>query len=283
MREYFELGLVCLSGVGLALNTLVLYMAALFRQEVAVDTVAMTLVAVLDLAACLFIAVAQCVRWCGGGVPCWVDLGLFATASFGSLGMTAMLSAVRYVSIVRGWRVDTRRGILGCLGVLGVLWGVVVVRGLVFPMALMPSQFYCMPVPAYSHPGYVALDLVYSALLLPCPVVIVASYVRVTCHYRRLARPDDSPAMSWADQLAGYYRRVTLKLVLIVVAYFVAIVPEYLLSLLSLVSAFQRTYAQDAVAFLLMFSLAIVNPFFVIHLHEGSRVTACKIRRSGIQ
>ncbi|KAJ9087995.1 hypothetical protein DSO57_1027435 [Entomophthora muscae] len=284
MRKYFELGLVCLSGLGLALNLLVLYMATWSSHALAIDTVAMMLVAVLDLVACLFIAVAQTMRWCGVQVPCMVDLMVFATASFGSLGMTAVLSGVRYASIVRGWQLDTRNGILGCLVVLGMIWMVVVSRGLLFRMEVMPSGFYCMPIPEYGNDWYVLLDVIYNSLLFPCPVVIVVCYVLVTCHYCTLARHDGSSAfpqpMTWSKQLAFYYRRITYKLVLIVVAYSISIFPEYFLSFLSLITQFQRTYTQDVIAFLLIFSLSIINPFFILHLHKGSRSKAHRIMKN---
>lgn len=275
---------------GLMLNLVVLFVVLLRRQTShSSESILMMLVAGFDLVACAFSLLAEQLRIIGvlkidNATYCYADLFLFSTSTFASLTMTCALSLVRYINVV--WRRRISRVVAVGLSLLylGFVWLVVVGRGVTSPLMLMPSGLYCMPYVQNPTGFGDFLETMYVVLFLPCPLVLMLSYALVTRHYysviKRNAQRSAAMALakaelSVASALAhnSYVRahlRNILELVLVVALYLASILPEFVMSICTLLAQTRRTNALDNYVFIAMFSLSVINPLFVLHLNSAA-------------
>lgn len=294
LNTWSETLLVIISILGLISNVVVLKIVFCprTRSPLEADSILMIMIAIFDVIACCFALVTQFLRW-GQIISyleplpwCYYDLIIFSTSTFATLALTSALSLVRYLVIVRGWDISWRRSLqMGIILILAV-WFVILYRGLENPLLPMPSGLYCMPhAPLSAAPiGQIIVDILYSTLVLPFPFLIISCYALVTLHYHRLVDQGSRAVLHQSDglvyspsqmqsvvsQFTKTQRRNTIKLVLIIVAYVLAIGPEYIFSFLNLAIGYNRSANQDCLCFLCLFSISLINPLFVLNLHHAS-------------
>lgn len=289
IQEWAQALLVVMSLAGLLLNVLVVYVVGRRRAALTTDVIFMALVGSFDIVACSFALVTSLLRMSGAISHhdpdyCRFDLFLFSTTTFASLIMTSTLSAARYLVVVRNWNLTTRTCLVSTAAFLCLLWIETLGRGLSNPLIVMPSGLYCMPYTRDARGAKLVFEVMYCLLMVPCPVVILASYGLVTRHFHRHIK---RTALSSANQLdremaqprilVKYMRKKYLrthlshlvKLMLVAAIYFVALLPEYTMSIATLLLGAKRTPAIDSVAFLAIFSLSLINPLFVLHINDN--------------
>ncbi|KAJ9059305.1 hypothetical protein DSO57_1003924 [Entomophthora muscae] len=276
---------------GALLNLCVIYCVVIRRViPLRADTCLTLMIAVFDMVACVFSLSAEVLRLAGTltlktPVFCHLDLFLFGTSTFGSLAMTTVLSFIRYLNVVRGWRVEYKNCFTNALAFLGVVWIVILARGLSNPLVLMPSGLYCMPFAEKASGAKSILEVLYPLVILPCPFIIFISYGCIIRHYHQELRAkaaisvhqiatDLSHSRTLIQSLRNQFVRAHFKnitkLLLILLAYAICLLPEFTMSTLALLFKWYRPNWVDQVAFLAIFSLAIINPIIVLHIHLGS-------------
>lgn len=263
VQQGFEVLVAVLGAVSVVLNAAVIACTAMRREAGwGIDGVLLVLIGGSDIASSLMMGVFQASP--RTDLWCFASSVAFCGSTLASLLLTAQLGLVRYLVIVRKWKLASRRWAIGGGVLIVVAWHLFTFATLLGQPLRMASRLYCIP--AHRHHGSsgarVYLDVTLSMFVFSL-VLVVGVYGFIGYHYYRRSR---NP-------------RHMLKLVLIVTCYLVAIVPEFGLMLFNHVTDTHRSPLQDAVVVTLLFSTTLINALFVLIWHHETRQKLTDILR----
>lgn len=195
---------------------------------------------------------------------CVVSFMMGRTASIAVLDMVALLALVRYMVIVH--QHPPRRWFWSCLAVLllGLCFVVALLRASTDVLHVFPSRMYCAPTHRDDAAHYKILVHLTVLLSFPPILIIPFCYIGITVAYVRQIY-----AM-YNGEFPPYGRplRRVVGMALIVLAYFAAILPEFVLLI-----AF-RSYGKrpsplfDGLAVTAFNTISIINALFPLLFHE---------------
>ncbi|KAI0226312.1 hypothetical protein L0F63_003231 [Massospora cicadina] len=260
---------VMLAVPSLGLNGLVLSGLLRRRTGWAIDVQLMFLIAVLDTMCGLFVMVLQISQNVRGETLieysgwCTLSVVMCEATVVSAVVLTAMLSLARYLAIVRGCSLRTGRWMVGGIVAIVIIWVVVYMVSLLDQPQAMPSMLYCFPLRSdFKSPGMMAYVLFLLLTLMPSLLVVGVCYCLLLIHLRRL--------INYGEPALGRGRLI-IKIILIVAAYGLTLLPELCLLFKEATSMIPRTPGEDAFVTLLLFSITIVNAIFVLALHHETR------------
>ncbi|KAJ9069680.1 hypothetical protein DSO57_1016154 [Entomophthora muscae] len=270
-----DVAILVVGFVAVVLNLLLLRI--LLGERLAVDCGLMAIIGVLDLIVNVFMICSVVVRWSGYFLQESFSLCLASAVTFNSASvltpmLVAQLSYVRYLAIVRG-KVLGKLWIISSLAMVFSVWGMFIWRGLASELVLLPSGAYCTPL----YWGFDITDQTFgiTVILLVFPSLLVTPicYYHIMAHYRT--------TISF-DGINGYFahrqlKRHSIHVVLVMVAYGMAFMPELIHVFLTIAFDVPRTAMSDAIVMTLLFSMTITNALFTLLLHEDTRLSFSNI------
>ncbi|KAJ9070108.1 hypothetical protein DSO57_1026142 [Entomophthora muscae] len=267
---------ICMLGVGVmgfSFNAVLLQMTWLHRKvSQAIDTTLIQILATFDALSSLFMVVSIVTRWIVGeqiltndGTWCKVSAVMYAGATLVTLVFAALLGLARYLSIVRGWKLNTASASLAAYALVVFILTEFVYLVLRFRATVPPAGLYCQPRFWENHPSSRFVGVTSIVLLLFTLFTIPLSYLGITLYYHKVIR-----CMGGFNKYEHVHRirRSTNSLILITLAYSLASFPEFLLIGLSVAHVTPRTNLLDGIAILLLSSTTTINALFALLLHD---------------
>ncbi|KAJ9049193.1 hypothetical protein DSO57_1027130 [Entomophthora muscae] len=266
-------------GVAGVVSNVVLFIANNRRKdEISTDRELFTLTILLDLAQAMQIICGTVVRTVSpgtaadGSVWCAFSYILGHTTAVASINLVALLSLMRYLSIVRGCKQRTRFWVAVGFALLTALCALDLARVANSILYVSPSSMYCAP---FGMGSALQAVLSYiSFIMFVSPLVIIPiCYLMVGLFYRR------TYINMHGGELPQVVRRRLLGLLLITVGYYIAILPKC-------ISIILRTFNKAASPtfdawFAILFSLVpIINAMFPLLFHQEVRNAAPTIFRN---
>lgn len=271
--------LFVMSMVALVVSGLVLYIGVVRQRVRGTDILLLVLMALMDSAMGGAWMVFLVGKWATGyrlldsGAWCQVQGAISIGALEASSDCAAVLALVRYLAIV--WRVPIRRWWDGVSVVLVAASVGCAATSAVYGMSVvMPVGSYCEPITLQKTPFAAFYGGWLLCRIVVIPVVIVACYVGIVVHYRRLKASlgcqlyDDCPKPSRQrplDEIDCAIRR----LLAVCAAYAVAFLPSVVANITQVVTgAANENIYFDAVIVVSIVSIIVINPLFAVLVHH---------------
>ncbi|KAJ9084933.1 hypothetical protein DSO57_1019109 [Entomophthora muscae] len=267
----YDVLLFSIGPIGLLLNGLLLKLIASKRSRPAIDCILLTIIAELDLLTSVYIIVSQVWKWLSGysvvrdaSAWCYLSSSLGRMAKLASLDVTALLSLVRYVAIVRGANIVNRYWLAVAIMLIGVIAALFTVKSVFTIPTVAASGLYCFALHDFENPVFIAFHAILPLFAVPPLFIIPTCYALVISHYRRILT-------QITDTLPRHLVYQSRGLLVITIAYALVIIPEYLIIVLCVYFKVEVSPDVDSMARILISSITIVNPLFALFLHEDTR------------
>ncbi|KAJ9088596.1 hypothetical protein DSO57_1021489 [Entomophthora muscae] len=279
--------LTLVATVSLMLNVLLLRVN--YRRKVwAVDVVLMSLIAAVDIVADCFQILTQILHEATDGKVaqsdnwwCYSSMILLRALGVAAIDLTALLALVRYIAIVKGRSLRANRWVWSGAGIVGSLLVIFVIRLNISRLQLVPSDMHC--VFAWKKPSVAnrILNVLISVYIMPPIIVIPFCYFSIVRHYNILLDAIQSDCMSCTEKASRGKIKV---LFVIVIAYMLAVLPEYAMTLAHIVYKAETSPALDAITKVLYSCSNILNASLALVAHDGiySELASQEINPSNI-
>lgn len=265
-----DLTVLAMALTALVLNGVLLLITLRRRHRYwGIDSVLITIVASLDGVASLFMAGGIAWRWDEGGSilvdnGTWCRLGsvLYCAATVATLVFTALLALVRYLALVRQTALVAWRWTWGAVALLVAILAMHLARALSSELLVVPSGLHCTPQFWGSDAWSQIFGVFNLSLMIAAIVAIPLCYSLVTLQFRRKLRRQVATRRA---------RMVAVKMLLVIVAYPAATVPELLLAGITRTPYYRRTSLADACVVILYFGITLINALFTLNMHHDSQ------------
>ncbi|KAJ9077468.1 hypothetical protein DSO57_1016594 [Entomophthora muscae] len=268
---------VAMGGTSIFLNSLLL-ISNYKRNNTrwAIDGILISITALLDCIVGLFLVCGTLLRISNPSIVydnspwCIVSFIASRILTIACLDLVAILSLVRYLVINRNHSQRPKLWISISILVLLSLSTIAVFRILTEKLSVFPSRMYCTPIP--SPKTTILARLTEGLCLLPL-VIIPLCYISITASYIRRAY------ITYGGEFPVNSRPVRriLGVMLIILAYYAATVPKYVI-----VGTF-RIYNQlpsplvDAISTIAFTSIPLINAIFPLMFHEEINAAYCSL------
>ncbi|KAI0235990.1 hypothetical protein L0F63_004760 [Massospora cicadina] len=264
--------------LGIGLNGVLLHITRKRHNVLQkIDSIFLLVVAVMDLLACLFMTASVVMRWVFGkqimderGALCAVGSVLLCALIATSMVATALLALVRYLVIVHDVRIERARFLYSSAALLLCVFLMIVIRGATTRMSLRPSGLYCVTKLWGVEQDTRIFGMIGLILTVASLLCVVICYTKLALHYHRLVH--QSIALG-APTLRS--RSVVVQMFIVIVAYLVATMPEFVSVWYSRVTI--RTSTLDGIVCTLLFSVTLINALFALLMHEETRRAFVKL------
>ncbi|KAJ9072156.1 hypothetical protein DSO57_1030183 [Entomophthora muscae] len=267
-----DICLLLLSVVSLALNVLMMSIAVFRRRgQWAIDEVLLLMIGSTDALLAAFLILSQLWKWATDNAivrdgSCWCRLSstLVWGTTVATLDLTALLAVMRFMIIVRGYTVAghtwKRLGVL----ITTLVWILFISKDMLSTARVFPSGMYCASIWGSTDAISILYYTAMLVLVIPPLFVVPFCYAAITAHYHRLIAQMDETHKQFTTNL-------TLKLhgmVLIIVLYLLALLPEYIQAFVSFAFTMKLTSWIDGLTKISIFCVTIVNVIFALLFHE---------------
>ncbi|KAJ9081401.1 hypothetical protein DSO57_1014919 [Entomophthora muscae] len=234
-----------------------------------IDTVLISIIACLDLLSAVCICGGSIWKWASGyavlqdnSVWCHVNSLVGWSMTLSALNITALLSLVRYLAIVRGMQLWNQYILLLAVGIIFAITFLFGLKQHVNVPLVFPSGMYCAAVWSDDRPISLYLSIIAVVISLVPVFIIPLCYARVTAFYSQVVLHRDQEYIP-----KKLYRRRNF-LVLFTAFYIAMILPEFLQAFISITFKLKMQPWSDATCKILVFLVTYVNPAFAFHSHD---------------
>ncbi|KAI9293242.1 family A G protein-coupled receptor-like protein [Neoconidiobolus thromboides FSU 785] len=263
------------------LNGLVLWVTATrSKRDRAIDSQLINLIATFDTFVAIILGGSQIYRWSShqahdnleNGIWCTLSAVLLNATSFIALGLTAQLSIIRYLAIVKGYAIKNYKSTVASISVIVFFVVLFIATRAIGVSRLMPSTLYCIPTTEpRATVGHTIYTLVIFLIIAPVILSIPVFYGLVSLHYYNLSvkmrmETDGLRKIAYFPHSRHIYYLFAFTFV-----YLLSLMPQLILLIVEAASDFKRDYIMDCVTLFLIFSGSLINPLFVLTLHPESR------------
>ncbi|KAI9299179.1 hypothetical protein K502DRAFT_345332 [Neoconidiobolus thromboides FSU 785] len=261
--------------IAIFLNTFLLFLnAKRLRFSWRSDKLLICLISVFDLLAALYIFILQVTKWSTGltlkddSEWCQSSAIFFSACSFCALLLTSLLSVVRYTVIVK--RIPFEPVLLYFVTGFTIVssFAVFVVISQLHNIIPFPSGWYCLPLLAETNTSSIIYAIYLSIVFVSTLVVLPVCYSLLALHYNKIIE-EVYGTKSSKPPIA--LKRNIIRLIIILVAYYILIFPEMINVMLSMGFKIVRTATSDGLTLTLLFGTSILNPLFAMFLHDETR------------
>ncbi|KAI0243754.1 hypothetical protein L0F63_001021 [Massospora cicadina] len=261
--------LFILGFVSILLNGVLLFLT--FNRK-PIDIVLMAIIASLDLASAVCVFGGSIWKWASGyavvqdgSVWCHINSLVGWSVSLSALNITALLSLVRYLAIVRGLQMRNPSIILVGVSIITCISLLFIVKQIMNKPLVFTSGMFCF---AGWTDGTLLSDVLSYAITvvaLPPLIIIPLCYARVIAYYTATVL---RPAQGLGMKKVYNHRR---SLFIIMACYLVTLLPEYLQAFIAITFKKELIAWVDAICKILIFTVTIVNPIFAFLSHSKIR------------
>ncbi|KAI9296531.1 hypothetical protein K502DRAFT_340922 [Neoconidiobolus thromboides FSU 785] len=258
-------------------NALLFYITCFRRKfNFAIDSIMVTFIAVFDLIVSVFMFISLIFKWATDNVYtkdqsywCHMSSILFGSTTFATLTLVALFAVLRYLVIVKGYRIHSMTSVIASIILIGSTWAIFLERSFSSSrLKVNPSGLYC--VPQMWGRDWDDRVLAFYLLIITVPSIIMIPLFNslVAVHYgkivKEMGRESKIPGI-------GKLRSNVIKLFIIVFAYTITTLPEFISVIYVVITDGIRYSLLDGIVITLFFSVTLVNSFFTLFLHDDTK------------
>ncbi|KAI9292497.1 hypothetical protein K502DRAFT_351955 [Neoconidiobolus thromboides FSU 785] len=277
----FEIFMFIYSIFSIILNLLVLYIVNIENTRgKAVDAYLITWIAVFDILVALSLDVTQIAKWSLSTTPiefqesayCSLSSILYNGTAISAMALTAQLSVVRYLAIVKSYTISNVKTNFISLVIVLVTVVIFIITKIKGVSRLLPSGLLCISTTethvSMEHTIYVTIMFI---IIYPIVFSIPLFYGLISLHYFETNQRLRASSGSFSKSVAFYKSKHIAFLFVFTLLYMCSLLPEFIVLVIEAIDDYERSYVVDCICLFLLFSETILNPLFVITLHPDSR------------
>ncbi|KAI9292498.1 hypothetical protein K502DRAFT_351956 [Neoconidiobolus thromboides FSU 785] len=286
LKEYdttlsFEIIIFVYSIFSILLNLLVLYVVNIkSTQEKTVDVYLITWIAAFDILVALSLDITQIAKWSLSitsiefeeSVYCSLSSVVFNGTAIIAIALTAQLSIVRYLTIVKSYSISNVKSNLVSLLIASSIMAIFIINKVRGISRLMPSGLLCIVITKSNNSlERTIYATVMFTIIFPIVFCIPIFYGLISIYYYKSNQRFKEQSGSLRKRVAFYKSKHVAFLALFTALYICSLLPEFIVLMIQVIIKYERSYMMDYVLLFLLFSETVLNPLFVITLHPDSR------------